>query len=183
MVMAQVEDAENFAWVNFGGWGNTQHGVERAQGGGKTHGRNVPGSLDADRWYDVVVKVDGMKIAGSLDGKQVIAVDMATMNELPKYDLYASAVTDAATGGVLLRVVNFAAAPTRATLVIDGGGKLSATGTAITLQADDQNASQTLDDPTRYVPKTRQLDDVSQRFEYEFPPCSFTLLRLDHTGD
>ncbi len=183
MVMVQVDNAENFAWVNFGGWGNTQHGVERAQGGGKTHGRNVPGSLDADHWYDVVVKVDGMKVSGSLDGKQVIAVDMATMNELPKYDLYASAVTDVATGGVLLRVVNFAEAPRRAKLAIRGGGKLSGTGTAITLATEDQRASQSLDDPQRYVPKTSKLDDVSRQFEYEFPPCSFTLLRLDQSAE
>ena len=39
MVMVQVKDASEYVWVNFGGWGNTQHGVERAEGGAKLGSR------------------------------------------------------------------------------------------------------------------------------------------------
>ncbi len=178
MVMVQVKDDGNYAWVNFGGWGNTQHGIERADGGAKLGGRNVDGSIDTDRWYDVLVEVDGTKIVGSLDGKKIVETDLSRLNERPEYDVYASAVTDAS-GDVLVRVVNLAEEPKLVKLSIDGADNLSGKGTAITLAADNRKATQSLDDPLRYTPETSELDGVSSEFEREFPPCSFTILRLE----
>lgn len=181
MVMVQVKDDGNYAWVNFGGWGNTQHGIELAEGGAKLRGRNVDGSIDNDRWYDVLVQVDGTKIVGSLDGKEIVEADVSRLNERPEYDVYASAVTDASSN-VLVRVVNIAEEPKLVKLSIDGTDNLSGKGTAITLAAENNKATQSLDDPLRYTPKTSELDNVSSEFEREFPPCSFTILRLERNG-
>jgi alpha-L-arabinofuranosidase len=181
MVMFHVQGADDFAWVNFGGWGNTEHGVERAQGGAKLNARNVPGSVDADRWYDVLIEVDGMKVTGSLDGKIILERDLRSLEERPKNDVYASAVTGA-NGDVLVRVVNIAEEPKRVKLAIAGADDLSGKGTAITLAADNRRATQKLDDPKRYTPKTSELENVSSEFERELPPCSFTILRLERKG-
>lgn len=181
MVMVNVENSQDYVWVNFGGWANTQHGVELAEGGAKTHPRNVNGSIDTDRWYDVLVKVDGLKVVGILDGEKVLDVDLATLNEEPDYDVYASAVTDDS-GDVLVRVVNIAEVPKHATLEISGG-ELTGEGTAITLAAENRQASQSLDDPLRYSPQTSRLEGVSSEFEYQFAPCSFTILRLHRKGN
>ncbi|MCA9258724.1 MAG: hypothetical protein KDA61_05975, partial [Planctomycetales bacterium] len=59
-----------------------------------------------------------------------------------------------------------------------GGPKLASEGTAITLAAENREASQTLDNPNRYVPHTTTLQQVGAEFSHEVPPCSFTILRL-----
>lgn len=182
MAMIHVENEGHWVWANFGGWGNTQHAVERAEGGAKVQAGERPGSVEDDRWYDVVIEVDGTKIVGKLDGETLLNVDLADLNEEPEDDVYASAVTDASTGDVVVRVVNIAEQPKRVSLSIDGGAELSGTGTAITLAAENRDASQSLDDPKRYVPQTTRLDGVSREFEHEVPACSFTILRLGRSG-
>lgn len=177
MVMVQVEDRENYVWVNYGGWANTQHGVERAEGGSKLHPENVDGSIDSDRWYDVEVRVDNLKVIGMLDGEKVVDVDLANLTDEPEFSLHASAVTDDASGDVVVRVVNIAEKPLSASLAI-ADSEFSSEGTAITLAAENRDASQSLDEPQRYSPKTSTVEGVSEQFDYEFPPCSFTILRL-----
>jgi alpha-L-arabinofuranosidase len=183
MVMVQVENASDYVWANFGGWANSLHGVERAEGGAKVSPRNVEGSVETDRWYDVLLRVDGLKVVGFLDGEKVLDVDLATLNEEPEFDVYASAVTDDSTGDLLVRAVNIAETPKRVSLSIDGGESLSGKGTALTLAAEDRSVSQSLDDPLRYTPKSSQLEGVAREFEHELPPCSFTILRLERNGN
>jgi len=182
MAMVHVEDADHWVWANFGGWANTQHAFERAEGGAKIVAVELDGSVEGNRWYDVVVEVDGPRVVGKLDGETLLEVDLAEVNEDPEYDVYASAVTDEATGDVVVRVVNIAEVPKRVTLSIKGGGELSGEGTAVTLAAENRAASQSLDDPRRYTPRTSRLENVAREFEHEFPPCSFTILRLEPDG-
>ena len=125
MVMVHVKDANEYVWVNFGGWGNTQHGVEKAEGGAKRGSNNVDGKIDTERWYDVLIQVDGMKVTGNLDGEKIVEVDLSRLIDRAEYDVYASAVTDDATGDVLVRVVNLAETPKHVRLTIDGAGDLS----------------------------------------------------------
>jgi alpha-L-arabinofuranosidase len=182
MAMVHVEDADRWVWANFGGWANTQHAFERSEGGGKIVTDRAEGSVESDRWYDLVIEVDGPKVVGKLDGKTLLEVDLAEVDDEPEYDVYASAVTDEATGDVVVRVVNIAEEPKRVRLSIDGGDNLSGEGTAITLAAEDRQASQSLDDPLKHTPKTSRLEDVSREFEHEFAPCSFAILRLERRG-
>ena len=181
LVMFHVENARDWTWANFAGWGNTQHAFERSQGGTKLLGNRRRGSVETDRWYDIQVEVDGTNVVAKLDGQTLLRDDLADINEEPDYDVYASAVTDEAAGEVVVRVVNIAEAPKHVTLLIDGG-ELTGGGTAITLAAESRKASQSLDDPLRYRPKTTQLDGVSREFMREVPPCSFTILRIKQRG-
>ena len=144
-------------------------------------GNRRRGSVETDRWYDIQVEVDGTNVVAKLDGQTLLRDDLADINEEPDYDVYASAVTDEAAGEVVVRVVNIAEAPKHVTLLIDGG-ELTGGGTAITLAAESRKASQSLDDPLRYRPKTTQLDGVSREFMREVPPCSFTILRIKQRG-
>jgi alpha-N-arabinofuranosidase len=69
IVMFRVAGDRHY-WVNFGGWGNQQHGIEK--NGGPVRGARVPGSIEAGRWYQVRIACAGAKATVWLDGKQVL---------------------------------------------------------------------------------------------------------------
>ena len=181
LVMFHVENAMDWTWANFAGWGNTQHAFERSEGGAKLLGNRRPGSVETDHWYDIQVGVDGTNVVAKLDGQTLLQDGLADINEEPDYNIYASAVTDEAADEVVVRVVNIAESTKHVTLLIDGR-EFSGDGTAITLAAESRSASQSLDDPLRYSPRTTQLDGVSREFTREVPSCSFTILRLKQRG-
>ena len=66
---------------NLGGWGNTLHAFQ--SNAGNPMPGNVPGSIEANRWYDITVEIENGKIRGLLDGNLVqetalpVAVDFA----------------------------------------------------------------------------------------------------------
>jgi alpha-L-arabinofuranosidase len=57
-------------WINFGGWGNKEHGVEK-KGGPLPHHR-VPGTIEAGRWYKVRIVCNGAHFEISLDDQKVM---------------------------------------------------------------------------------------------------------------
>jgi alpha-N-arabinofuranosidase len=59
--------------VNFGGWANKEHGIEK--NGGPVRGARVPGSIEVGRWYHVkiICKAAGFKVF--LDGKSVLSFE------------------------------------------------------------------------------------------------------------
>jgi len=78
-------------------------------------------------------------------------------------------------------VVNTRAEPASVTLQIQGGGRLKATGTAITLSGDpdDQNS---LDHPRKVSPVPSKVQGVRPEFAYTFGAHSLTVLRLGLSG-
>lgn len=178
MGMVHVNNAMDWAWANFAGWGNTQHAFERADGGAKMMGARHQGSVETDRWYDVEIEVDSSKVVAKLDGETLLTDDLADVDEEPEFDIYASAVTDEAKEEIVLRLVNIAETAKTIKLQVEGC-ELSGHATAITLAAENREASQSLDDPLRYSPQTKKLSGIKADFDYELPPCSFTILRLE----
>ena len=182
--MFHVEGTNNFVWANLGGWGNTRHAFERCRDGAKAGGQGRQGAIETGRWYDVSIKVDGSRAECSLDGKRLMEVDLGNIvdDRDPASKVYASAVTDESAGEVLLRVVNISARPKRAKLSIAGLAGVEKQATAITLAAENLEADQQLDQPTRYQPVATVFDVSGTEFEYQFRPCSFTILRIKSTS-
>lgn len=54
-------DGENFYWCNLGGWGNTQHAIEKGVPGTRwgVFGNAISGSIATGQWYDIKVRCDG----------------------------------------------------------------------------------------------------------------------------
>ncbi|WP_231686983.1 family 16 glycoside hydrolase [Bacillus sp. JCM 19034] len=76
LILFGVQDSENYYWLNLGGWGNTQHAIEKSASGAKsTIGEQVSGTIELDRWYDIKVEVSGMVIKTYLDGELIHEVD------------------------------------------------------------------------------------------------------------
>jgi alpha-N-arabinofuranosidase len=75
MVLFRVEDSNNFYWLNLGGWGNTQHAIEKEVNGGRnTIGSQVPGSVSSGQWYTIRIRCEGSRFRCWLDDDQVLDV-------------------------------------------------------------------------------------------------------------
>ncbi|HMP01907.1 MAG TPA: DUF1553 domain-containing protein [Gemmatales bacterium] len=60
LVAFRVQDADNFYWVNFGGWNNTQHGVElEREGRRRLAFPGKPGRVVDGRWHQIRISLLG----------------------------------------------------------------------------------------------------------------------------
>jgi hypothetical protein len=68
-----AQDERNYYWLNFGGWGNSRHQLEKTWLGNRFPiGPSPKGSIQSDHWYDVRIEVRGEAIACFLDDQQII---------------------------------------------------------------------------------------------------------------
>ena len=163
-----MPDAETKSWLNLGGWGNTDHGIEHPD----TSTRRIGGVIETGKWYDIRIDVNGDTVKCFLDGKEIF-----TQKIQQNSSLAAVAGLDQKTGETILKFVNSERDPI--TLTIDTGATKSATlkGTAITMSGSDQSLENTFEDPLRVSPRKRDFSAKSDDFRYTFPANSITILR------
>lgn len=159
---------------NLGGWGNTKHGIQSQLGVQDSIVAQVPGKIEADRWYDVKVELQGAKIRCSLDGQLVQELEVP----LPRREgVFASAARDEQTGEIILKVANARPVASEASIKLDGLQRVGGEAKAIVLAANlgDVNS---LDEPAKVKPVESTLEVKGTKFQYQFAPNSFTVLRL-----
>ena len=163
-----MPNAETKSWLNLGGWGNVDHGIEHPD----TPTRRIPGVIETGKWYDIRIDVNKSNVVCSIDGKVVFDQKIQQNSALA-----AVAGLDQKTGETILKFVNSSRDPI--TLTIDTGAAKSAKikGTAVTLAGDDQALENTFEDPLRVSPKKKTISAKSDDFRYTFPANSITILR------
>lgn len=55
LIIFGYQDSGNYYWWNLGGWGNTQHAIEKAVNGTKSIVASTAGSIETDIWYDIKI--------------------------------------------------------------------------------------------------------------------------------
>lgn len=103
LIIFNYVDPKNYCWLNIGGWGNTQHGIEQIVNGGKGQMATVSGHVETGRWYDVEIDVKGDSVYAKLDGKQIFATRLKP-NMTPGF--FATATKDSKTGEVIVKLAN-----------------------------------------------------------------------------
>jgi alpha-L-arabinofuranosidase len=76
-----------------------------------------------------------------------------------------------------LKIVNVGKEPVEMTVNLRGVGSVEPNGNAFVLSGDPK-AVNTVDEPTKVVPKQETVTDASASFRRTFPPHSFMMLRL-----
>ncbi len=69
-------DGDNYYQMNYGGWGNVDHGLEKGHGtGGHSvfQGMRTSGSVDTDVWYDIRIRAEGNTFECWLDDELIFA--------------------------------------------------------------------------------------------------------------
>jgi alpha-L-arabinofuranosidase len=168
-------DADNYYWLNLGGWNNTLHAIEKAVGGGRsTVGRQVDGRIEPNRWYDIKIQVTGERIQCFLDGKRII--DLTDRRFIPTPDVTASTVRDTQSGDVIVKIVSKADAAVPAKIDLRSLGSVPSKA-ACTVLSGDPMAENRFGRAPSVLPKTVELE-VSDEFEYAIPPHSLSIIRI-----
>jgi alpha-L-arabinofuranosidase len=159
--------------VNFGGWGNTQHGIERISGGGKSQLATKPGRVEPGRWYDITLQMEGDSLKCWLDNDLVFDTVLKG-DVLP--GVFSSATVDVNTNELIVKVVNTQSEGTTARLNVANfpveGARL------IQLRANDGMDENTLQQPTNIYPTNHELSPEGNTIEVELPAFSLNIIRI-----
>lgn len=174
LILFHARDENNYTWWNVGGWGNHEHGLEKSSGGGKIPlGRRVPGSIETGRWYDIRIELEGPRIRCYLDDQLIHDVQ-----DRPVPTFVAVAGTAGRGREIILKAVNGADLPIKATIRLENAGSLGSTGQAITLTSSSMDDENSLAQPAKVAPVSRSISGIAPRFTFTFPARSVTVLRL-----
>lgn len=173
MVVFNYTDPQHYSWVNFGGWGNTQHGIEIISGGGKSQVATKPGKIETGRWYDVTLQMEGDSLKCWLDNDLVF--DTVLQGDV-KPGVFSSATIDDNTDELIVKVVSTQDEATTARLNIAN----FAVGSAqlVRLMANDGLDENTLQQPTNIYPTHHELSPNGNTVELEIPAYSLNIIRI-----
>jgi alpha-L-arabinofuranosidase len=170
LVLFHINSSEDRTWWNIGGWNNTADGIEA----GETLD-SKPRHIDTGRWYDLKVTVSGNHVKCWLDGEIIHDLNYDAGGKINS--LYATAATDAQTGGLIVKVVNADTKPLETELDLSRAS-LSGQGTATVLTSENGADENSLAEPTKVSPKTEPVSFTGTSLKRSFPGNSFTVLRL-----
>ena len=161
----------DFLWWNLGGWGNRQHAIELAEGGGKRLvGRQIQGSVETGRWYDIRVDYAPDRIVCTLDGKVMYDESFPVTNPIH----WVAGRTSSR--DVTLKLVNSGA--TAVAIEIDLPGIQVVDEVLVeTLTDPDPWAENTLEKPNRVKPERSKHQVRGGVVRHRFPPHSLTVMR------
>ena len=173
LIIFNYVDPKNYCWLNIGGWGNTQHGIEQIVNGGKGQMAIASGHVETGKWYDVELNVKGDSVYAKLDGKQIFATRLKP-NVTPGF--FATATKDSKTGEVILKIANTNIEGTTAKISLDG--KTIKNAKLIRLTAKNGSEENDIDHPTNVYPTTTVIPVNSDSLELEIPASSLNILRM-----
>jgi alpha-L-arabinofuranosidase len=157
-------------WWNLGGWGNERLGLEQNQ---IAVGRSIEGSIETDRWYDIKIELDGMRIRAYLDGLLIHDVTAE-----PQQKFFVTSGREDASGDIVIKAINTTGQPQPATVRLQGLPKLMPEATLTVLSSASDSDNNSLDNPQSVVPQESQIAVAGPEFTHEFPPRSLSILRL-----
>ena len=98
-----------------------------------------------------------------------------------KDSLYASAVIDAKTNEIIIKLVNVNPVSKTISFNVTGNGKLAKKATVTALSSTDLQAENTVDQPTRIAPVTKEMKVSGKTFTYNAEPNSMNVIRIKRT--
>jgi len=93
--------------------------------------------------------------------------------------LYYDATRDTKSGVIYLKVVNTVGTPQDVRIDLKGASHVKPDGTSIVLASDSPDDTNTITDPTKYVPVTSKTDGLGDAFTRTFAPYSVNVLEID----
>lgn len=86
---------------------------------------------------------------------------------------------DERTGEMVIKLVNSHTESITTTLNIEGVPRLARKVSASVLKGDSLQARNSLDEPQKVVPVQSEFSIAKPQFDYEVPPCSLSVLRIN----
>lgn len=160
-----VQDEGGKCWWNIGGWGNARHGLEI----NGVMAKEVPGSIETGRWYDIRIEVTGGGVKCFLDDKLIHDAIYPKSKSL-------HAVAGKAGIDLILKVVNVSTEDVKTDIRLTGG-LINRAVEATVLTSENPEDENTLEQPGKVSPVTRKVTSDGSALTHVFPPNSLTILR------
>jgi alpha-L-arabinofuranosidase len=177
LIAFHVQDKNNFAWLNLGGWENSKSGIQVERDGGEMTllGDYSAFTVESNKWYHIKIECQGLHVRAYVDGNLIDEAEETPPKAAPP--LFAAASRVDSTGEVILKVVNTAPRPEQLAVDLQGVPPIAKQAAIEVLQGDpaDQN---TVEEPTKIAPQAGTIDDAGTQFTHEFPANSVTVIRL-----
>ncbi len=170
LIVFACENDDSFYWWNVGGWGNTQHVIERCINGSSQGPLTASrGRVENDRWYDLRVELTPGQVRCFIDGKLV-------HNFLPQSaDVFVSPTYSKSAGAVMVKLVNPTHKIVPATIEFAGGSVVSGEAELTTI-AGPAKATNSVDSEAIH-PVVSTLP-ATATMKLELPPMSVQVLRV-----
>ena len=168
------QNGRNGFAANIAGWNNCTTAIQPIQRGRTNDvlGRRANQAVETNKWYDVKIVVTPMAVTLYVDGQEMTVARPATNTRH-----FCQTGFDEQTGELIIKVVNGTDQPYRRSFTIDGARNVMPTGKVITLSGD-ANDENSFEQPTKLAPRTTLYGKFGRQFDYEFPPMSFTVMRV-----
>ncbi len=174
LIIFNYVDEKNYCWLNFGGWGNTQHAIEQISGGGKIQSAYKRGSVEQNRWYDITLQVAGDSVKAWL-GDELVFDTMLKHDETK--GIFSSATIDDRQGELIVKIVNTSEEGTTAQLNLTNFQARSAR--VVRLAANDGMDENTLQQPTNIHPVEQVVAPQSTSLvQVDVPSYSLNIIRI-----
>jgi alpha-L-arabinofuranosidase len=162
-------------WWNVGGWGNTRNEIELNQAvvGRPAMMPQGTQAVETGRWYDVKIEVKGRHVKCWLDGELVHDVEAP----LPPSGVVAIAGRDEKAGELVVKVINRTGKAVASTINL-AGAKVESAGKVTVLTSGSLQDNNSLDQPMKVAPVEKELTGVSEKFGYEAPAYSLSVIRV-----
>jgi alpha-L-arabinofuranosidase len=168
------EDGKQGYRFNIGGWGNESTALQKLYTqGDEVVSRRVPHRIETDRWYDLRVELTPRVVKLYVDGELIISHKLQ-----PVPQMFLASGYDEKEGEVIIKFVNSADKAQTLDFTLEGVTDVISEGRAITLKANSLDEENSMDNPTKIVPIETEFNKFGQKFSYEFPKYSFTILRV-----
>jgi alpha-L-arabinofuranosidase len=173
LITVGYKDEDNYLWLNLGGWGNSQHGLEYAVSGGKSQvGRQIDGTIETGRWYDVQIDYSPNHIVCKLDGKTLFDQKPSST---PHF-FYTTGI-DNAKNELIVKVVQ--GSDTFQDVVVDlAGARTADTASGLVLSSEDVHAENSLETPKKISPVAVQAKVAGGKLAFTAKPYSLTVFRI-----
>lgn len=160
-----------FVHINFGGWGNSAHGIEQ---NGQNPIIQKPGHIEPNRWYDVEISLAGDRISASLDGVRIFENVSVPAAVAPKVEIVSG--YDKKTGEIVVKCVNPGTGATALQLSLKGASVPAQQARRITLTGEPTAINEPAQ-PDRIAPVDDTFAVSGPEVAIELKPSSLTILR------
>jgi alpha-L-arabinofuranosidase len=93
-------------------------------------------------------------------------------------EIFFNTTRDSQSGLIYLKVVNTSGSARPITIQINGATKIEPEGERVSLVGQSLNDTNSIEEPSKIVPRTEKAEALSASFTREFPPYSITVLKL-----
>lgn len=174
LIIFDYKDAQNYSWLNVGGWGNSKHAVEQCKNGVKSTLADKTGQLKTGQEYTIRVQKEGKHVRCYLDGVQIIDTNL---REYADRSIYTSANIDKQGDTFYVKLVNPHPKATTVRLTFENGHVVS--GEAEVLSAPNGTDENTLTSPFAITPHSKAVSvEADGTINYDAAAYSVNVLRL-----